>query len=521
MCVTLVISRAARVETIGQECDADVVFVCDAAAHQRHDIDLVLLDDAHIGHEDIAGNWRFLRGIWPIISAREYTVVDYTVSDAGCECGPTLRQPAEVTSNDPDVLRAALIRESSEHRRAECRANMQTEVVKLALDLLVREPDIEGFFGALTKEIVEESESHKCAVWLIDETGTRCDLWMAYVKDHLFNPRKDDWNTVGPGKMQFPCESLAAHLFQYRPGWTQTIEYVADDARLPEDIRTFVCRMGSATTIATPLVLSNTNLGWITVSSPGDPHPETQWWRIAVLEAVALQAALALHQSRLLESNRREERRKAVLEERNRLARDIHDNLAQGFAAILMQLQAAQRESGALPLSVATSVETAGELARTHLADARRSVGALRPNVGPGEDITAALKRLAKLGQRTANTPIDLVVDELPRLGDAVEREIISIAQEALTNAVRHSRAKRITIRASAIQSVGLRLSVADDGRGIMRDHSPSGFGMTSMQERADKIGASLTIVTAPRSGTEVVLAWEPSWLPTQVHVAS
>ena len=64
-----------------------------------------------------------------------------------------------------------------------------------------------------------------------------------------------------------------------------------------------------------------------------------------LIEAIARQAALALHHSRLVELNRREERRKAILEERNRLARDIHDNLAQGFAAILMQLQAAQREA--------------------------------------------------------------------------------------------------------------------------------------------------------------------------------
>jgi signal transduction histidine kinase len=282
----------------------------------------------------------------------------------------------------------------------------------------------------------------------------------------------------------------------------------------------FIQTMGSATIVATPLVLSSGTLGWMTISSPGDPDPETQWWRIAVMEAVARQAALALHQSRLLESNRREERRKAILDERNRLARDIHDNMAQGFAAILMQLQAAQRESSALPAAVAANVEIAVDLARTHLAEARRSVGALRPNVGPGEDLVTALKRLADLGQRTAQTPIDVVVDELPRLGDVVEREIIGIAQEALTNAVRHSSAKRITVTASAIQAVGLRLSVADDGRGIVRNASPSGFGLTSMQERADKIGAQLTIVTAPRSGTEVVLAWEPSWLPTQVHVA-
>ena len=82
-------------------------------------------------------------------------------------------------------------------------------------------------------------------------------------------------------------------------------------------------------------------------------------------------------------------------------------------------------------------------------------------------------------------------------------------------------RRRRAWDTVSAVQSVGLRLSVADDGRGIARDSSTTGFGMTSMQERADRIGASLTIVTAPRNGTEVVLAWEPASLPTQVHVAS
>jgi signal transduction histidine kinase len=170
--------------------------------------------------------------------------------------------------------------------------------------------------------------------------------------------------------------------------------------------------------------------------------------------------------------------------------------------------------------SAARSIEIAVDLARTHLTEARRSVGALRPNVGHGEDLATALKRLADLNQRSANTPIDLVVDELPRVGDVVEREIISIAQEALTNAVRHSRAQRITVRAETVQSVGLRLSIADNGCGIRGDGRTSGFGMTSMQERADRIGASLTIVTAPRRGTEVVLAWEPASLPTQVHVA-
>jgi signal transduction histidine kinase len=415
------------------------------------------------------------------------------------------------------------MRESAERRRAECRANMQTEVVKLALDLLVREPDIEGFFGALSKTMVEESESHTCAVWLIDDDGQRCELWMAYVKDRLFTPPKGGAaasEPCGSGSRSFPCQSMANHLFEYTPGWNQTVEYEGDDSRLPEQIREFSRQNGWDETIATPLCLGGRNLGWMTVCSLPSSEPESRWWRVVLIEAIARQAALALHHNRLTELNRLEERRKATLEERNRLARDIHDNLAQGFAAILMQLQAAQREAGCLTSPAAANIEVAVDLARRHLTEARRSVGALRPNVGDGEDVGTALRRLADLAKRTTNVPIDVVVDELPRLGDGVEREIVAIAQEALTNAVRHSRARGITIRAATAQSLGVRLSVADDGRGIGREGSRAGFGMMGMQERADRIGASLTIVTAPRSGTEVVLAWEPSSLPTQVHVA-
>jgi signal transduction histidine kinase len=416
---------------------------------------------------------------------------------------------------DPDVLRAALTRETAARRRAECLAKMQTDVVQLALDLLVREPDIEGFFGALTKTMVEEGDSCSCAIWLIDEEQQRCEPWMAYVGDRLYTRTTDcDGGT-------FPRESLASHLFTYTPGWTQTVEYETDDPRLPEQVREFNSRVHVNAILVAPLIVGSRTLGWITLSSSHTSECWTQWWRVVLIEAIARQAALALHHSRLAEQTRLEERRKTILEERNRLARDIHDNLAQGFAAILMQLQAAQREGFSLPPGVAVKLDTAVDLARTHMIEARRSVGTLRPNVSGGEDVAKALKRIADLTQRTTSVPIDVSLEELPRFGDGVEREIVGIAQEALTNAVRHSRARRITIRASTVRSLGFRLSVHDDGRGIAREQPTAGFGMTSMHERAERIGASLTIVTAPRSGTEVVLAWEPSSLPTQVHFAS
>ena len=449
-------------------------------------------------------------------AARDELLDNGTVSTTQPACERDALPPPELSSADPQLLRAGLVREHQERQRAECLAIMQADVVQLALDLLVSEPDIESFFGGLTKNMVEQSESLGCSVWLIDECGEGCSLWMAYHGDRLYT-KKDA--TVQA--LSFPHQAFADHLFSYKPGWTQTIDYRRDDERLPEAVLAFHRKKGCDDMVVVPLVIGTRTLGWFKLMTDRDQQcEEGRWWRQSLTEAIARQAALALHFTRLIQEGRREERQKVILEERNRLARDIHDNLAQGFGAILMQLQAARRESAAASVAVAQRLDTAIDLARTHLVEARRSVATLRPNVGEGEAMTTSLKRIADLAQLTTTVPIELSMDELPRLGDVIEREVVGIAQEALTNAVRHARARRITLRASSVRSIGLRLSVADDGRGFANDRHSSGFGMTSMQERAERIGASLTIVTAPRSGTEVVLAWEPSAQPTHVHVA-
>src|SRR5262245_29812768 len=191
---------------------------------------------------------------------------------------------------------------------------MQAEVVQLALDLLVREPDIDGFFGALSKTMVEESESYTCAVWLIDEDLQRCNLWMAYVKDRLLMPRPGE-GVCGADEAEgpFPCASVADHLFAHTQGWTETVEYAPDDPRLPEQLREFSRRNGVTGTIVTPLLLGTRTLGWMSVCSlqtPGDAEEaDSRWWRVVLIEAIAHQAALALHQNRLIDLHRSEERR--------------------------------------------------------------------------------------------------------------------------------------------------------------------------------------------------------------------
>lgn len=421
--------------------------------------------------------------------------------------------PPAAVADDVQALRQALAREHADRRRAECFAKIQNDAVQLALDVLVREPDIDSFFGTFMQTLVEEGESHACGVWLIDPDQQGARLWMAYFQGELFTEVSPAWE-----RLVLPRTSMAEHLFGYKPGWTGTVEYTREDPRLPEPVRAFNRELGIDSVAVAPLTLGAQTLGWFALSSGPSSLCEGEW-RMALLNAVARQATLALHHHRMAERSRREERRKAILEERNRLARDIHDTLAQGFAAILMQLQGAQRDAADLPPRVASKLETAVELARSHIVQARRSVCALRPHVAGGEDLGSALKRIVDLARHTSDAPIEVAIEDLPRYGDPVERELVLIAQEALTNAVRHARARRIKVRASASRSIGVRLSIEDDGRGIARDRRASGFGMTSMQERAERIGASLTIVTAPRSGTEVVVAWEPAVTPAYAHV--
>ena len=389
-------------------------------------------------------------------------------------------------------------------RRSDCLAQIQTDAVQLTLDLLGREPDVSGFFRVFIKSLVDESESRACGVWLLDEDGEQCDLWMVYADGQLLTKGDPAWDTL-----PLPRESVAAHLLGHKVGWNAPITYTGDDARFPPRVRDFNKSTGVDSVIIAPMMMAGRTLGWFALSSGSSTDCYVQW-RAALTDAMARQATLALHQSRLVEQSRLEARRQAVLEERNRLARDIHDTLTQGFAAILMQLQAVRRSDQALPTEVIGPIDTAIDLARSHMLEARRSVGALRPQPAGTEDVGAALTRMTELARRTTDIPIELIVSELPAFGGGVEREIIAIAQEALTNGVRHAGARKITLQAEAVRSVGFRLTIADDGRGIPKEHRGGGFGMTSMQERAERIGASLTIVTAARAGTQIVLAWEP-----------
>jgi signal transduction histidine kinase len=196
-------------------------------------------------------------------------------------------------------------------------------------------------------------------------------------------------------------------------------------------------------------------------------------------------------------------REAGMLAERQRLAGDIHDTIAQGFTSVIMLIQAAEGEIGSDPDGARRHLRLAAETARENLADARALVTALAPAQLDGGKIDDALRRLADqaadLGAAT-----DVEVSGSPRpLDTAAEVMLLRVSQEALANVRKHSGARQAQIRLSyAPESV--RLEICDDGMGFDPAATNGGYGLRGMRARVGEAGGQLTVRSAPGEGTSV-----------------
>ncbi len=199
----------------------------------------------------------------------------------------------------------------------------------------------------------------------------------------------------------------------------------------------------------------------------------------------------------------------AVLAERNRIAQEIHDGIAQAFTGILLQLgageQLAENDSGP-HAALLTRIEN---LAREGLAEARRSVMALRPAPQRCKGLESALRELAARSTIPGRITTTLESSAWPtRFTPEHEHELLRIVQEAVSNAVRHAKPQTIRISMADDESHWA-LCVADDGCGLPEDPEISaqeGFGLTSMRERATAIGAEWSIRSRRGAGTSIVV---------------
>jgi len=197
----------------------------------------------------------------------------------------------------------------------------------------------------------------------------------------------------------------------------------------------------------------------------------------------------------------------AVLDERTRLAREIHDTLLQGFTGVALQLLAASsRVSG--PPEVIAVLRDLVTLSQKTLEDARQAVWDIRsPSVA---DFPTALRTNAEARLHGTGVDLDLGIEGTPRpLDSAIEAAVLRVAQEAVANVVKHAAAKRVQITLG-YQARALRLSVLDDGRGFVVDPDVGTYGghwgLLGMRERASQIRANLSVESTPGHGTEIVL---------------
>jgi two-component system, NarL family, sensor kinase len=194
-------------------------------------------------------------------------------------------------------------------------------------------------------------------------------------------------------------------------------------------------------------------------------------------------------------------------EERNRLAREIHDTLAQGLAATALQLETADAllEAGAEPARVRRPVTEALRLTRANLEEARRSVLDLRAAPLEGRTLPEALASLAGASSAKGGPTVRFEAEGgVRRLPARIEAGIFRIAQEALANALGHARACTVTMHL-AITLEAVVLQIEDDGRGFEPDSVPADrFGLVGLNERARLLSGSLRVESAPGAGTRV-----------------
>jgi PAS domain S-box-containing protein len=250
--------------------------------------------------------------------------------------------------------------------------------------------------------------------------------------------------------------------------------------------------------VALPLMQQDKAVGALNAYfRSGAPPPEIE---MSFLRAMADQAASAVDHARLLQASRE----KVALEERQRLARDLHDSVSQAVYGIALGARSAQELLAKDPALVREPLEYVLRLSEAALAEMRALIFELRPEALAREGLTGALKHHTAALRARHGIMVDELLAAEPEMSWESKQGLYRIAQEALHNAGRHARAKRVGISLSQHDSQ-IRLEVWDDGVGFeLGEGLPGHFGLNTMRERATELGGRLEIESKPQAGTRV-----------------
>jgi PAS domain S-box-containing protein len=373
----------------------------------------------------------------------------------------------------------------------------QVEALAQSLDVLATAPDPEKFIGQMLGTIARLLNAQSVVLWLLDKSSDSLLLRSASEGGNLRAPDPEHPFIKDPlvWKQNPVMQEL---IFTGAPVVCDDIE---TDPRVSGDWADYLKRQRTRRFLAVPMFIGGEVRGFVGIRHfhGGSYRPE----EIELTQALAHQVMLALQLNEFAEQGQRA----AVFEERNRMARDIHDTLAQGFTGVIVQLEAAE---DAISLGSRKEADNhlhrAGELARRSLSEARRSVHALRPQALQEYNFWEALKGTIK--NTTVGTTLQATFEakgKLPELPPPWQVNLLHIGQEALTNALKYAHARHFKTRLS-YKAKELRLELRDDGDGFKVKDRHDGIGLSGMRERVEQMGGELEIISARGKGTKITV---------------
>ncbi len=382
-------------------------------------------------------------------------------------------------------------------RASEQVARGQVEALAHSLDVLATAPDPEKFIGQMLSTIGRLLNAQNVSLWLFDESADSLVL----------RSMSDDGKLAAPD----PTRPFAKDPFFWKqvPAIQELLftagpvvcEDVETDPRVNGEWRDYLKRKGAKRFMAVPILVGGQVRGFV-----GVRHADQASYRpeeIELTQALAHQVMLALQLNEFAEQGQRA----AVFEERNRMARDIHDTLAQGFTGVIVQLEAAEDAiSCGYRKEADNHLHRAGELARQSLSEARRSVHALRPRALQEHNFWEALKGIIK--NTTVGTALHATFaaqGKLPELPRPWQENLLHIGQEALTNTLKYAHARNFETRLS-YKAKKLRLELRDNGNGFKVKDRHDGVGLTGIRERVEQMGGELKITSSRGKGTKITV---------------
>jgi signal transduction histidine kinase len=280
---------------------------------------------------------------------------------------------------------------------------------------------------------------------------------------------------------------------------------VADAAADPKISQQLVKAEQIHTSILVPIKINTEIFGVFSVDYV-QPHPVSDQ-ELRLLAALAQRTALAIENARLYE----QAQALAALEERNRLARDLHDSVTQSLFGASMFADTAEHQLAAGQIDqAAETISKLRDTTKGALGEMRLLIYELRPPVLENEGLPAALVSRLETVEQRAGLRTELDIEDIDRLSPDIEQQFYSIAIEALNNILKHAQAEKISVSLRK-EGTQIELQVEDDGIGfdLAAERESVGLGLIGMEERAAQLGAQLNIESAPGNGACLQLIME------------